>query len=85
MNNITTSNTGGCRDVVEMLDFCARHKIGAFVKERAPCRQICLAASLLGQSLVQVMFLNIPSTSMQTYHKQNLSLCYQFPCVRSNE
>lgn len=31
MNNITTSNTGGKKDMVAMLDFCARHKIGASV------------------------------------------------------
>jgi uncharacterized zinc-type alcohol dehydrogenase-like protein len=31
MNNITTSNTGGKKDMIAMLDFCARHKIGASV------------------------------------------------------
>ena len=34
MNNITTSNTGGRKEMLEMLEFCARHKIGATVKER---------------------------------------------------
>ena len=34
MHNITTSNTGGRKEMVEMLEFCARHKIGATVKER---------------------------------------------------
>jgi alcohol/geraniol dehydrogenase (NADP+) len=31
MNNITTSNTGGKKDMVNMLEFCARHNIGASV------------------------------------------------------
>jgi len=31
MNNITTSNTGGKKDMIQMLDFCAKHSIGASV------------------------------------------------------
>lgn len=31
MHNITTSNTGGKKDMVNMLEFCARHNIGASV------------------------------------------------------
>ena len=34
MHNITTSNTGGRKEMVEMLEFCARNKIGARVVER---------------------------------------------------
>merc|ERR1719178_100102 len=34
MHNITTSNTGGRKEMLEMLEFCARHKIGASVVER---------------------------------------------------
>lgn len=34
MHNITTSNTGGRKEMVEMLDFCARNDIGATVVER---------------------------------------------------
>ena len=33
MCNITTSNTGGRKEMVEMLEFCERHKIGAKVKK----------------------------------------------------
>mmetsp|Transcript_11132 Transcript_11132/g.16695 ORF Transcript_11132/g.16695 Transcript_11132/m.16695 type:complete len:161 (+) Transcript_11132:66-548(+) len=29
MHNITTSNTGGRKDMIEMLQFCATHSIGA--------------------------------------------------------
>ena len=34
MHNITTSNTGGRKEIVEMLEFCARHKIGASIVKR---------------------------------------------------
>ena len=34
MNNITTSNTGGRKEMLEMLEFCARHRIGANVRTR---------------------------------------------------
>lgn len=34
MHNITTSNTGGRKEMMEMLQYCARHKIGATVVER---------------------------------------------------
>jgi uncharacterized zinc-type alcohol dehydrogenase-like protein len=34
MHNVTTTNTGGRKEMHEMLEFCARHKIGATVKER---------------------------------------------------
>ena len=34
MQKVTTSNTGGRKEVMEMLDFCARHKIGAPVTTR---------------------------------------------------
>jgi len=39
MHNITTSNTGGRKEILEMLEFCARHKIGASVVKR-PMDQI---------------------------------------------
>jgi len=34
MNNITTSNTGGRKDMRDMLDFCAHHGIGATIETR---------------------------------------------------
>ena len=34
MHNITTSNTGGRKEMLEMLEFCARHRIGANVRTR---------------------------------------------------
>jgi len=34
MHNITTSNTGGRKEMVEMLEFCARKNIGATVVTR---------------------------------------------------
>mmetsp|Transcript_46262 Transcript_46262/g.128586 ORF Transcript_46262/g.128586 Transcript_46262/m.128586 type:complete len:361 (-) Transcript_46262:195-1277(-) len=34
MHNITTSNTGGRKEILEMLEFCARHKIGASIVQR---------------------------------------------------
>ena len=46
MNNITTSNTGGKKDMVQMLDFCARHKIGAAVAI-SPLSEINAALSKL--------------------------------------
>jgi len=44
MNNITTSNTGGRKEMLEMLDFCAEHDIGANVITR-PMTEVneCLA------------------------------------------
>jgi alcohol/geraniol dehydrogenase (NADP+) len=33
MTNCTTSNTGSIKDMKEMLDFCAKNKVGATVKE----------------------------------------------------
>ena len=46
MNNITTSNTGGKKDMVQMLDFCARHKIGAAVSI-TPMSEINVALAAL--------------------------------------
>ena len=34
MASITTSNTGGRKEMEQMLEFCAKHKIGASVKTR---------------------------------------------------
>ena len=44
MNSITTSNTGGRKEMVQMLEFCAKHSIGATVVTR-PMSQVneCLA------------------------------------------
>ena len=44
MNNITTSNTGGRKEIVQMLEFCAEKGIGASVVTR-PMSQVneCLA------------------------------------------
>ena len=44
--------------MVEMLDFCARRKIGAFVKERTP--------NGLNQCMLQLAFENVVSPRLRT-------------------
>jgi len=59
MCNITTSNTGGRKDMMEMLDFCARNEIGATVKKR-PLSKVneALAELRKGKSSVRHVLVN---------------------------
>uniref|UniRef100_A0A6U7HBT6 Alcohol dehydrogenase-like C-terminal domain-containing protein n=1 Tax=Haptolina brevifila TaxID=156173 RepID=A0A6U7HBT6_9EUKA len=55
MHNITTSNTGGRKEMLEMLEFCARHKIGASIVKR-PMKEINEAISELHTKNVPYRF-----------------------------
>ncbi len=59
MCNITTSNTGGRKDMIEMLDFCSRNGIGASVKKR-PLSKIndALAELRRGESSIRHVLVN---------------------------
>jgi uncharacterized zinc-type alcohol dehydrogenase-like protein len=66
MNNITTSNTGGKKDMVQMLEFCARHKIGASVAV-SPLSEINTAITALrtGESHFRHVLVNDVSSGSQ--------------------
>ena len=59
MCNITTSNTGGRKDMIEMLDFCSRNGIGASVKKR-PLSKIndAIAEMRRGESSIRHVLVN---------------------------
>ena len=59
MCNITTSNTGGRKDMIEMLDFCSRNGIGASVKKK-PLSKIndALAELRSGESSIRHVLVN---------------------------
>jgi len=55
MHSVTTSNTGGRKEILEMLEFCARHKIGASIVER-PMEEVNEAISDLHTKNVPYRF-----------------------------
>ena len=59
MCNITTSNTGGRKDMIEMLDFCSRNGIRAWVKQR-PLSKIndAIAEMRRGESSIRHVLVN---------------------------